>query len=98
MPDKLDSTTTIEVRYQITVTRTQVEVTLARAHHGVIGESEKPRGDSVGGGTYLASEYGRVPEVLGREEVEREIYSQSVPEIDLAALVSVVNGLAQGRS
>ena len=95
---KTDPTTetTVEVRYKITVQRTAVEVTLRPREYGQVGQIEKARDATFRTDdkkTFIAAEYGMLPEILSRDVVTREIYSQTVPGLDLPALVSVVNGL-----
>ena len=42
-----------------------------------------------------AAEYGYTPETESTQLIEREIFRQTVNELDLAALVSTVNGLSK---
>lgn len=85
-------------RYKITVQRTAVEVTLKPSEWGVVKQVEEERdsrfvSETEPSLTSVVDKRGWIPEILTRDVVEREIYSQTVDEIDLAALVSVVNGL-----
>lgn len=93
-----DPTTTVEVRYKITVQRTAVEVTLKPSEWTVLKQVEEERDsrfvtEESPALTATFDKSGYTPEILTRDVVEREIYSQTVEELDLPALVSVVNGL-----
>lgn len=65
--------------YKITITQTRLEETI------------KPRSWEKGASIENAEGYGYAPEVIETKNVERELYTQSVAELDIKAVIKAVN-------
>ena len=90
--------------YEITITKTEVQEVESGGDWKQVGEQPLTKDDlrqsiydgavvSEKGEVTLKKVYGYTPQIMRCETVTTEIYRQTVPEIDLPAVIKAVNKL-----
>lgn len=88
--------------YTIVITKTDTEVVLKSSQWKKIGQIEKKRKQTMYDGSnpeeadvYLSDEYGYTPELITKDTVTKEIFKQTVDELDVGGVVAIVNKIGK---